>query len=321
MQSFQQKFFKKESNKIAVRCDIRWQTRKGPNLDGLPGRGFGALINFYTPGSPEPVKVDGDVRIYVFDNQGTPEENKRPFHQFDFGAKTFNAYLSEGDIGLTYGLFIPYTRPGNRQATVSLMLRMTPKIGPVVLSDMVTIQLAGTKPDSKKQVTGLNAKEFDLNRSDSVQTMVDTYRRQTSGQIENPLQNANSKQPPTRKITSELATKKLFQLLNEQMKSGVFAKIEERKTNATSNVAKNPLEILPNTESTTLPDRVPKTVPSTTPRKRFRLTPAPGAAVVKTSGIEPVRTILHPEVKSEPPVPTPPLALPSQSNEWLSLDE
>ena len=188
---------------------------------------------------------------------------------------------------------------------------------------MVTIQLPGTKPKSKSkdQIAGLNVTEINLNRSDSVQTILDNYRRQTSRQVENPLQNANAKQTATPKNTSALATKKLFQLLNEKMNNGELAKLEKQQSAANSVAEKNPLRLLPDTNSATLPDQIAKTVPNQKTRKRFRLTPAPGASVAKTPTFKPVQPLQPPQVKTVTPAPTQPMALPTQNNEWHSLDE
>src|SRR5262245_32229519 len=55
-----------------------WQPAKGPGLNNVPGRGFAGQILFFTRGSSTPVVVDGDVRVYLFDNQGTPEQQAKP---------------------------------------------------------------------------------------------------------------------------------------------------------------------------------------------------------------------------------------------------
>jgi|GEM_PF-1304573 len=319
IKDFQKKLFQKKKNRIPVRCDVRWEAAKGPKLNGQPGRGFRGWVNFFAPGSPEPVKVDGDVRIYVFDDQGTIEEQAKPIHQFDFNAVTWNAYLYKKEIGPTYGLFVPYTRPNNLEAKVSLMIRLKPKIGSVIYSDMVTIHLPGTKRKPRSRVTGLDAREFNLNRPKNVGTKVDSYRRQTGRQIENPLQQANSKKNPTRKITSELATKKLFQLLNERLKNDEFTKIEKRQTDQAPISENHPQQLLLENKPDTLPNQIAKSDSIQKPHKRFQLMPAPGTRVANPFSPQPVRSLPHPQVKTE--TPTPPLALPLQKNEWHSFEE
>lgn len=120
-----------------------WEPGEGIGLDGLPTRGFAGQILFFTGGHAEPAKVDGDVRIYVFDNHGTPEEQQRPIHQFDFDGGSWNTYLHDTNMGAAYQVFIPYTRKGGYGADCALRVRLTPKDGLPVFSKMATIQLQG----------------------------------------------------------------------------------------------------------------------------------------------------------------------------------
>ena len=334
--SSMQKLFMTDRNSVPVSCFSRFEVGKGPDLKGHPGRGLQCWFNFFTTGKAESIKVDGDVRVYVFDNQGTIEEQKKPIHQFDFSAKTWNAYLYNKKEGPTYGVWIPYTKTGNRQAKMTLMLRMTPKVGPVIYSELTTLTLPGAKPKPKKQFAGLDTQEYDLSRSGSVQTMVDQLRRQTNRKSGNPLQASNAKQAKSQRATKELAFQKLSQLLNESMQNGEFARIEQQQANQVYRAEPNPLALLPNPNSSNLPDhalrldQVQKTTPLVEPRKRFRMTPAPGAVTAKSRPVEPVPTFTPQQVKPESPAPAQQaptlqapakqLTLPAQSNEWHSLD-
>ncbi len=128
-----------------------WQPAEGVGLQGEPTRGFAGQILFFSRDLSAPIPADGDVRIYVFDDQGTEEEQARPIHQFDFPSEVWQTYLHESTLGPGYSLFIPYTRKGAHQARCSLRLRLTPKNGPVVYSDMVSIILQGKSPSEEKE--------------------------------------------------------------------------------------------------------------------------------------------------------------------------
>jgi hypothetical protein len=130
-----------------------WEAAEGVDLDGLPCRGFAGKILFFTNGHKEPVKVNGDIRIYVFDDQGTPDEQTRPIHQFDFPEPVFQQYMTESGLGAAYQLFIPYTRKGSHRATCALRVRVTPPSGRPVFSKMASIILPGKaaqKPQAQK---------------------------------------------------------------------------------------------------------------------------------------------------------------------------
>jgi hypothetical protein len=123
-----------------------WEPGEGRGLDNLPSRGFAGQLLFFTPGNPQPAKVNGDIRIYVFDDVGTIEEQAKPIYQFDSVDGAWNSYLSEANIGASYQIFIPYTRKGAYAANCSLRVRYTPaEGGPPVYSRIATVALPGRR--------------------------------------------------------------------------------------------------------------------------------------------------------------------------------
>ncbi len=126
-----------------------WQPAKGPGPNGLPSRGMAGRLMFFTRGNAAPVLVDGDVRIYLFDNDGPPEQQARPIHQFDFRAEDWPNFLQSSTLGPTYNLFIPYTRGGHKQVECTVQVRFTPKNGATVFSDMTTLTLPGSVDGDK----------------------------------------------------------------------------------------------------------------------------------------------------------------------------
>ncbi len=130
----------------ASRIVAIWQPADGRNLNGLPGRGFAGQILFFPAKGEAPIAVDGDVRIYVFDDQGSPEEQMKPMHQFDFAGGSWEAQLVEGSLGPAYQVFIPYTRKGTHRAKCSLRIRLQPEVGTALYSEVIDVVLPG--PDS-----------------------------------------------------------------------------------------------------------------------------------------------------------------------------
>src|SRR5262249_50124870 len=130
----------------AVRIIGMWQPSEGM-WEGRTTRGFSGQIMFFGINSDAPAKVNGEVVIYVFDDQGQAEEQAKPIHEFKFPADSWNALLADGPLGATYGVFVPYTRPGIHSANCTLRVRYTPASGhPLpVYSEMVNLTLAGTK--------------------------------------------------------------------------------------------------------------------------------------------------------------------------------
>lgn len=128
-----------------------WQPARGKGLNGVPSRGVGGQLMFFTRSKAVPVAVEGDVRIYLFDNQGTVQEQAQPIHQFDFPAEQWASYLAMGNLGPSYNVFIPYTRGGHKQVECTLQVLFKPKDGPAVYSDLASMTLPGVLEDNTAQ--------------------------------------------------------------------------------------------------------------------------------------------------------------------------
>ena len=126
----------------ALRVVCLWEPAEGRDPKGVPCQGFAGQILFLTNTSL-PVSVEGDIRVYQFDNQGTAEEQSKPLHQFDFDSGSWAQHYSYGTLGPAYSVFIPYMRRGVYDATCALRVRLTPKHGPVVFSEMTSLELLG----------------------------------------------------------------------------------------------------------------------------------------------------------------------------------
>ncbi|TWT62952.1 hypothetical protein [Rubinisphaera italica] len=130
-----------------------WQPGEGRDPQGLPSRGFAGQVFFFTHGKEAPVKVTGNVKIYVFDDQGTAEEQRKPIHIYEFDEGSWNAYCTKTNIGYAYQVFIPYPKTGDHRAVCSLRVKHTANSSEVTLSDPADILLNGrTMPSLPKTV-------------------------------------------------------------------------------------------------------------------------------------------------------------------------
>lgn len=144
------KFVKATPNNPALKCLCVWQTADGFDSEGKSCRGVAGQVFFFNRDRAIPVTVNGDVHVFVFDDQGSEADQSKPLSQFDIDRQTWNTQLTRTQFGPAYRLFVPYTRPGRNQAELALRLRMTPDSGPVVYSDLSTINLAGHKPEKSE---------------------------------------------------------------------------------------------------------------------------------------------------------------------------
>ncbi len=144
------KFVKATPQNPAVKCLCVWQTADGFDSAGKSCRGVAGQVFFFNQDSAIPVMVNGDVHVFVFDDQGSEADQSKPLNQFDIDRQTWNTQVTRTQFGPAYRLFVPYTRSGRNQAELALRLRMTPDSGPVVLSDLSTINLTGHKPEKSE---------------------------------------------------------------------------------------------------------------------------------------------------------------------------
>ena len=136
-------FPKATAENPAVRCLCLWDASEGTGVDNLPARGVSGQIFFFTRGNVSSVEVDGDVRIFLFDDHGSPEEQTQPLHQFDFLAGSWKAQLTSTQFGPAYQLFVPYSRKGHHQTELALRVRLIQPHSPPVFSNVTKVTLPG----------------------------------------------------------------------------------------------------------------------------------------------------------------------------------
>lgn len=147
-----------EKNPVA-RIICIWEPAEGNGVDGVPTRGFAGQILFFTRGNPSPARVQGDVRVFLFDDYGTTQEQAKPIHQFDFLGKAWDVHLQKSTLGPAYNLFIPYVRKHVYQVSCALRVRFKPEHGAPVYSEIVEVTLPGVSRGEKAAPPTLQAAE------------------------------------------------------------------------------------------------------------------------------------------------------------------
>ena len=159
---FEKKIPKASASDPVVQVLCLWQQAEGRDPEGYPCKGFSGQILFLSNKAATPVQCDGDVRIYLFDDQGDTEAQAKPLRQFDFDAGSWDVHLTKTSLGPTYSVFVPYVRRGVKDANCALRIRLKPKTGPVVFSELSNMPLNG----NKKPVMGESAKPLSIEETD-----------------------------------------------------------------------------------------------------------------------------------------------------------
>jgi hypothetical protein len=133
----------------AVEMICIWEPAEGIGPDGLPTRGFAGNVSFFTRRQETSVRVKGDVRVYVYDDQGPIEKRAQPIHHWDFIGDAWAFHLHDSAIGPGYSLFIPYSRKVSHQVQCAVRVRFTPENGTPIFSNTAAVILPG--PLKKKE--------------------------------------------------------------------------------------------------------------------------------------------------------------------------
>ena len=117
------------------------------NQTNLPGiRGFGGRVYFYDGKGNKPIRVDGTLTVFAFDDTETDHTHDRPSRKFIFPAENLSDKASETKIGQSYSFWLPWDEVGGEGHEISLITRFESKSGTSITSNMTTHTLAGDSP-------------------------------------------------------------------------------------------------------------------------------------------------------------------------------
>ncbi len=106
-------------------------------------RGFGGRLMFHGRDEGRPVKVNGKLIVYAFDEGRENQENFKPDRKFVFTAEQFANHYSKSDLGHSYSVWIPWDKVGGPQKQISLIARLISEDGSVVVSEQARQILPG----------------------------------------------------------------------------------------------------------------------------------------------------------------------------------
>jgi hypothetical protein len=116
------KFAKKKKEAPPVSMQVIWTDDVLEKPGTASVRGFGGRIYFHD-GANEPVRAEGELVIYGFDDSQAASESgsKRPTKKFVFTQEQLQSYYSETDLGPSYSVWIPWETVGGYRKTIALV--------------------------------------------------------------------------------------------------------------------------------------------------------------------------------------------------------
>lgn len=109
-----------------------------------PQRGFGGRLMFYGVDETEPLKVEGTLVVYAFDERGREPDDNRPTKKFVFPADQLAKHYSTSELGHSYSFWLPWDEVGGEQKDISLITRFQPTHGSVIVGAATRHVLPGT---------------------------------------------------------------------------------------------------------------------------------------------------------------------------------
>ena len=136
--------WKKETTQVTPDRVLPVWTDSVLHQTNQPGiRGFGGRIYFYGKENTDPVEVDGNLAVYVFDADDANPSNQKPLRKFMFTADQFKTHMSKTSIGPSYSVWLPWGEVGGPPMRLSIIARFEGREGGTTISDPTIKMLPG----------------------------------------------------------------------------------------------------------------------------------------------------------------------------------
>ena len=111
---------------------------------GEPTRGFGGVVTFYDTKQEKPVRVEGDLTIYAYDELTHQTDTTVPDRKYVFTRQQLEKHYEDGAAGPAYHIWLPWDRLGGPRREVGLIVRFDSAEGKAVMSKPTHTVLPGT---------------------------------------------------------------------------------------------------------------------------------------------------------------------------------
>jgi hypothetical protein len=139
----------KPEPQVPARLVATWTETVLNKAGQKPTRGFGGRIAFFKRDSEDPVRVDGQLVVYAFDETSRPSHETHPTRKFIFPADEVVRHESESKLGPAYSFWLPWDEVGGPQRNIKLIARFEPKGGPIVIGEQTEHFLPGSSLDPR----------------------------------------------------------------------------------------------------------------------------------------------------------------------------
>lgn len=145
--------FKKKEYQTPQSMTVTWTH----DILTLPGkaatRGFGGRFYFYNE-KTQAIPVDGDLVVYGFDDthkQKPTEDLNQASKRFRFTAEQFTTHFTEGELGASYSVWIPWDEAYGAPKKIMLIPTFLNKEGRMVRGAAASLNLPGSSNEDPNE--------------------------------------------------------------------------------------------------------------------------------------------------------------------------
>ena len=117
-------------------------------------RGFGGMVTFQGKDQKKPVRVDGQLTVYAYENLSHEHDDTTPERKYVFTAEQLKTHYGEGPLGPSYSIWIPWDEVGGPRREIGLIVRFDPVEGKTVMGKPAHNVLKGAKIAKDGKTTG-----------------------------------------------------------------------------------------------------------------------------------------------------------------------
>ena len=137
--------FKKKEYQIPQSMTATWTSDILTLAGKAPTRGFGGRFYFYNE-KTQAIPVDGELMVYGFDDTNKPqisEDLSQANKRFRFTAEQFTTHFTEGELGASYSVWIPWDEAYGAPRKIMLIPTFMSKDGRTVRGAAANLNLPG----------------------------------------------------------------------------------------------------------------------------------------------------------------------------------
>jgi len=122
--------------------------------DGKSERGFGGRVYFYNEEGGKPIRVEGQLVVYAFDESASDRSDRTATRRYVFPAEQFARHYSESKLGPSYSIWLPWDDVGGGDKKISLIARFQPTHGSLIVSHQSEHRLPGSGDPARLPARG-----------------------------------------------------------------------------------------------------------------------------------------------------------------------